>query len=407
MTAQSSYSALILHRKCPQAFMYRHVYALRRPEAVSAPERDFGAWWSAMRAAEALMRGRALGTLRAEPRTFRPVDRGPKFDQQTVTIEDVREAAAEWWSRQPAEHQTDWLDRLGEALPQRLDALFERWLEEWRDERRNEQPLGVEVFWKRRLPDPPDADWIDPEHEDVNLLGFIDEVYWDAARGMVVVRDDKSHKQLDSQTAADDLMDSQLQLYAWGLNPTLMEWELPPVRFVAYDRVRSIKPKTPVLTQMGALSKSVTQFDAHTYREWAKGPDGLGVPWGEEGVFYASGVKKGLPKWGRYQADPVLLAQLEGKTARSLWFQRTLKPLSRAVVRAHLQAAVDTAIAAGYTRRRALVTHEAPRNLTDRCTWCDYVGICREQMMGGPEGVFDLAQHNLVTKDGATMITVG
>jgi hypothetical protein len=96
----------------------------------------FGSWWSAIRAAEALERGREYGSLRQKPRSFRSTDGGPEFDMRTVTKADVLAAADAWWAAQPLEVQAEWDIRLGEGLPQRLRTTFTRWWDQWAAERK-------------------------------------------------------------------------------------------------------------------------------------------------------------------------------------------------------------------------------------------------------------------------------
>jgi hypothetical protein len=297
-----------------------------------------------------------------------------------------------------------WNERLGADLPIRLRNQIERWSDEY-PERANEHPLGVEVFWERGLPRPEaDRKWegVDPDElPAMNLIGFIDEVYWDSVRDLVVVRDNKSGKTLGAQTAVDDMMDSQLMLYAWGAAPLVASWEYGAIRAVAYDRVRSVQPKPPTVTTAGKLATrlgepTIGMCDLATYREWAKGPDGQGVPYlGRKPVNGEAAIA------GYYQAEESVLEKLARPDQHSAWFQRTRVPLSIFTVRAHLRAAVDSATDIWRTQKRVEVMSEAARNLSlDNCRWCDYAQICRAQMIGGPEGEYELADYNLKGRDG-------
>src|SRR5699024_4410189 len=151
---------------------------------------------------------------------------------------------------------------------------------------------------------------------DTLLVGFVDEIYFDQRRNMIVMRDHKSHRQLAQQTTADDLMDSQLQVYAWGAYEDVVSWGRGSPRAVAYDRVRMVAPKSPEVTMSGTLSKSVTDYDLATYLEWAKGPDGQGVPY--------PGRKKDGSGAGVYTAEQSVIDRLSQPAASSAWFQRTL-----------------------------------------------------------------------------------
>jgi hypothetical protein len=258
------------------------------------------------------------------------VDTGPKFDMNVVVPFDVLEAAGSWWIRQPVEVHEAWKDRLGAALPERLLAMYESWLDRWEEERKHERPLGVEVYWERPLPRPEsDAEWggSPVDMPPMILLGYVDEVYEDTQRGnMVVVRDGKTSKSLQAASAVDDMMDSQLHLYAWGLSPWLAEHEKTQARAVGYDRIRSIGPKPPTLTTTGRLAArggepSINGTDLKTYLEWAAGPDGNGVPWQGAMLPQTAAEKAADPQeprrykpGGLYQAEPDVIARLSHGT---------------------------------------------------------------------------------------------
>lgn len=376
-----SYSAVTRHRSCPQKWAYQSVLKLERIEADVAPERDFGSWWAALRAAEALERGRSLQSLKWVPETVSATE-GHEWPGATVTTAEVLAGSEASWRRINLVDQQVWLDRLGGSLPERLRALFVRWQDQWAEERATERPLAAEMGWERDLGE-----------TGYRLVGYVDEVFLDTKRNVVVVRDDKTAKSLATQTVADDMMDSQLQFYAWGASPEVSSWGLGSIQAVAYDRARSVAPKSPVLTLAGSLSKSVTDFDRTTYVEWARGPEGLGVPY--------PGRKKDGSDAGLYVAEEEVIQRLSSPSAVSAWFQRTLTPLNVNIVRAHLQAALDTARDMTRTKERMETVHEAQRNLSAACRWCDYVALCRAQMVGGRDGAYDLAAMGLRIREEA------
>ena len=387
MTARESYSSLSLHRRCPQAWHYQTVRQLVRddPTDVKA-ELEFGNWWHALRAGDSIDRGRRIGSLQWTPRLLSTVDDWPKVptEESEVALR-VLDSALEWWEQLPAEYQQTWVDRMGEPVVPRLQHVDARWRARWKHDLLNEEPLAVEFFWKRVLPPDPDGD--DP---DTLLVGFVDEIYFDQRRNMIVMRDHKSHRQLAQQTTADDLMDSQLQVYAWGAYEDVVSWGRGSPRAVAYDRVRMVAPKSPEVTLSGTLSKSVTDYDLATYLEWAKGPDGQGVPY--------PGRKKDGSGAGVYTAEQNVIDRLSQPAASSAWFQRTLTPLNTNIVRSHLLAAVDTSLDMISTRRRIEATGEAGRNLHKTCKWCDYVKICRAELVGGMDGEYVLSDYGLKPK---------
>lgn len=386
------YSSLTTHRVCPQSWFYKYEKNFRKLEADIAPPRDFGSWWHAVRAAESLERGRALGSLKYTPRKIGTVDGGPEFVGETVTVEEVLTAADSWWNDLAEEQREEWEDWQGQDMPTRLRNLLRKWQNQWSEEREHEQPLAVELYWERELP-----------QAKLTLFGFIDEVYLDTKKNIVVVRDAKTAKNLDTNTSLDDMMDSQLQLYAWGATPLIKSWDVGPVRAISYDRVKSTAPKPPTLTLAGRLAvrggePSISGSDLETYLEWAKGEDGKGIPWGEEGEYFKSGPRKGQPKFGRYVAEQTVIDRLKAPIEASKWMQRTLTPVNTNLVRTHLVAAINTANDIGRTRERSRDSGDAPRNFSFSCNWCDFQALCRAQMFGGVDGVYDLEDFGLMVK---------
>lgn len=377
MPGWASYSAIGTHRACPQRWKYAYLQRLERtPDAADAKvELNFGIWWHALRAAYAIETGRARGTLLLCPRTIGT----PAGDLSTHEFEGglpllVKNTARTWFGQLPEEHKVQWIDKLGSTTLGRLEELDRRWQLQWAKDDLTEDPIGVEVKWTRSL------------LSGIELLGYIDLIYRDHKRGIIACRDYKTSKSLDSQTAVDDMMDSQLQLYAWGVTPLLAKHGLK-IGALSYDRARSVAATVPKLTQMGSLSKSVTMFDWVTYREWAAA-----------GQVYAGRTKDGSQS-GTYQLEPELLEQLKTPQQVSKWFQRTLVPLNRHLILAHLQAAVDTVKDMQLSAERAVARGDAPRNLgRDSCRWCDFAALCRAQMMGGPEGEYPLENFGLVAR---------
>ena len=419
---QVSYSSLNMFRTCPQSWVYRHGYRLEPDTDAASPYALLGSWWSVLRAAEAIERGRAAGSLVAElmPETLEV--EGLSFQTETVTVERVLSAGDSWWERQSAEARDEFSESLGEPFPERIRGMFDLWDRETADRREKEAPLAVEVPVERDLPNTATEDT-----PAVRMIGFIDELYRDLDRNMLVIRDHKALKSLGNATSAfDDLMDSQLQVYAWLATPRLQRLGLPAPRAVAYDRTRSQAPKMPVLTASGGLSKSVTDYDRMTYLRWAATDTAteqieayvaehgerlgatvsqqmLDMPagqlWGKLGEFYVSGAKAGQSKFGVYESDPKVSEALNTSEERARWHSRTLRPLQRNVVTAHLRAAVDTALDLRRAVQRAERSGDAPRNLTRRgCQWCDFAKLCRAQIVGGASGEYDLPSLGLRTR---------
>lgn len=421
--SQTSYSALVKHRECPQAWLYRYGYRLEEDREGTSAYALLGSWWSVLRAAEAISRSRERWNqpVPLMPETLE-ADRGGSwtFDTETLTTEDVLSAAERAWNGFSAETREEFSGALGEPLNDRLRAMFRKWDAANAERFDREKPIGVEVYVERELP----GTAVDGQPP-IKVIGYIDEIYLDVGRAMIVIRDNKTLKSLSNSTSAlDDLMDSQLQLYTWIATPTLQAAGFDPARAVGYDRVRSTAPKTPQLTLAGGLSKAVTDYDLETYRRWAVEDtsaeaiqafigteeyekltpeqqaevEGLepGRLYGKIGEFGKTGPKAGQPKFGIYEIDEKTIEALDTPSEQAKWHSRTLRPVQRGVVTTHLQAAIDSAKDIRASVARAKTKGAAPRNLTRRgCQWCPFAGICRAQMVGGASGEYDLESLGL------------
>lgn len=377
-----SYSALNNHRQCPRKWYYQYVLKLTKSDD-GKPQtgRELGSWWHALRAADTIERGRKAGTIKSVPEFLTTVDGGPTIptdeDQAACLPELVMAAARKWYDDLTEEVRAEWESNVGQMLPERLTSLDSMWKLAHAEETRNEQPIAVELNWKRKL---------GSGEESPELVGYIDEVYYDVARGMCVIRDHKTAKALDTQSSNMGMMDSQLHLYAWGAAPTVAEWGYK-VKALAYDRIRTKVPTTPKLNKGGTLSKSVTDYDLDTYLSWVAGPDGEGQPY--------EGTKKDGSGAGVYTKDEQIVSKLSTPEAQATWVQRKLTPINTNVIKAHLQAAADTYDAMLATHSRAVKSHDAARNLTAACQWCEFAKLCRAQMFGGNDGDYDLEDYAL------------
>lgn len=380
-TARTSYSAITEHRSCPQAWHFRHVQRFERDETNNVPvELDYGTWWHAVLAAEAIGRGRAAGSLVYAPTTIQtPYRRLPVEDRDGVllTPQDVIHAAGTWFDSRPGEVAMAWEDRLGITdLRTHLAHRFSDWREVWTDELSTEEPLAVELWWEREI----------PGSGGLVLVGLVDLVYRDTARGLVGIRDCKTGKSLDQgSTSLGDMMDGQLHLYAWGAAPMLAKLGIAPARVVGYDRARSRAAKEPKLTNAGKLASTVKDFSVFDYARWA-----------ELGPTYP-GTKKDGSGAGTYEVEESVMARLGQPDELRPWFQRSIDLVNHNVIAAHLEEAAHTA--ADMDRTRATAT--PGRNLTRACQWCPYAKLCRSQMIGGRDGEYDLAVLGLRKKENA------
>lgn len=391
MTVRTSYSSLTRHRECPQAWSYGRLARLESADESASIGRDFGTWGHAWLAIEGMRRGVRTATLRHAPESVQ-LGNGEELPVTGHIVSDLNRLEkdmwtrfTQWWQVLSDETAEVWVDYLGESAPKRLVNIVRGYRTAWKEADLNRHVLGVEVPWERELP------------SGVVLQGVVDLVEVDLRRNVVVVTDHKFKKRTE-QSVEEDLLDSQLQFYAWGASPVVERWGFGPIKAVAYDRIRSTAGKLPTLTASGSLSKSVTDFDLDTYLRWAAGPDGEGVPWGTEGEFVKTGKNAGKPKFGKYTAEAEVVARLSTETARSIWFDRTFTPLSTNVVRTHLLSADATARTVPATVERWESEGDAARNFTFGCKFCDFRRLCAAQLVGGPDGDYPPEDFGLRTR---------
>lgn len=404
-----SFSQANTHRQCPQRYKYNYIDRLEKVDPADiAVERDFGMWWHAIRAANSLDRGARKGSLKAVPKKLEGADgvviELPTLDylleaadedidtsERKTIVSKVYAALTEWESNLPQITKDTWVERLGSLPLERLKYVDREWRMRWVAELEHEAPLAVEFGWGRELPDLVDKETGAITSPETRTVGYIDELYLDTRRNLVVARDHKAHKSLGNRRMVDDMMDSQLQLYAWGASPKVTEWGHGGIRATAYDRVRMVAPKTPALTKAGKLGKTVTDYDVTTYKKWAAGEDGTGIEY--------PGLKKDGSGAGKYVAEDAVIEGLEHITKKMNWQTRTLSPLNRNIVKTHLRSTVDSAMDIELTKRRVRRDGSAARNLSSNvCAWCPFMQLCRAEMIGGPGGVYDLESMYLRKK---------
>lgn len=388
-----SVSALGQLRNCPQAWAYGHLRRLRRIEDTPAIPLEFGTWWHAIRGADAILRGFEANSMRKLPADIQvhddlpriPVGPKLKHDEARVLGEQVLEAAADWWKRLPSETRELWLDELRQPLPERLEHADRLWRRRWADDLLHEAPLAVEYRFNASI-------------KGTRVPGVIDELLYDSRRGFAVLKDHKTGRDIQAMSASDDMMEPQLHIYAWAVHKTISEKWGHPLGAISYDRTRSVGPHQPKLTAMGNLAKTPSDYDLDTYRDWAAGPLGAGVEWGEPDSYYVSGAKKGQPKFGVYEPEEKIIEQLSTPAAVAKWNDRTLVPLNQNLIRTHLRSFVGSAKMAGEYAAEYERNGEVHRNLGRGCKWCDFKDLCRAEMIGGPGGDYPLDQFNLQEK---------
>lgn len=388
-SSRVSYSTLSKFRSCPRAWQFGSIERLQKVSTEPAIDRDFGSWWHALRAADSIVRGRQFDSLKSVPETLGTPDDNLNIPTDGITEETVYAAAGKWWNTLNSETKDAWLERYGKPVHEYMRDLDRRYRERWKEEREHEVPLGVEIKILTPLATRNDST--------IGFVGYVDEVYFDRARNMTIARDHKTHRALNAAYSTDDMMDSQNHLYGWGISKIVASWGYT-LNATAYDRVRANPPKFPQVTSTGNLSKSVTDYDLGTYLDFV----GEGVPWGEEGVYYKTGAKAGQPKFGIYHLEDKVIENLQTPDALGVWHHRSVTPLNRNVVMAHIKSAVSTASSMADVEEKIIEEgegSEAPRNLTRQgCKWCDFQTLCRAMMFGGPNGYYPPEEYGLAVR---------
>lgn len=357
-TVAVSPSSLGTYRACPKKFEFSSLRRLRPAGMAPLITRELGSWWHAVRAADAIARSRKQETPPLYlPETISTGDMGPILPvTETTCASDILLAAQRFWDAMPFEQQERWIEKTGAPLPEHLAEMDRRWEAAWGDDHENEEVIAVEVQFEVPIGD-----------TGVVLRGRVDEVYRDKRLGLIVVRDHKSNGTIASTESLDDLLDSQLHLYAWGVSVHLGV----NVGAVGYDRARSKPAAQPAVTKAGKLSASVTDYDVHAYLAFTDEP----VPF--------PGLKKDGSGAGFYERDEKVVEKLQTPGERDKWNRRTLDPVNPRMIRGHLQEAVATAEGQAEAKRRFddPARGPIPRNLSrNGCKSCDFVMLCLDEM---------------------------
>lgn len=385
-----SFSKADTHRACPQKYGYRYIEGLVPDDAnVAECERIFGLFWHALMAADSIERGVAAGTLKMAPTALQTLgdgmyevptgetnDKG-EYEYYTNLVERVADAADAYTRTLSEEHSAEFVSRLGGSLSERIKYTYNRWQEMYAEVQETEHPIAVEMPVSRAV----------PIEEPLEFRGYIDEVYLDTVRDVVCVRDHKTHKSLSQVSTIDTFFESQLHLYAWAAAPQLHEWGYGDPAMIQYARVRMTAPKEPKITLTGTLSKSVSDYDLHTYLSWV----GEGVPF--------EGRKKDGSGAGVYTAEPTVIERLESPAEREKWFMRATVPVSRATVIEHLRGLKYTNEDIGRTEQRWPEGHSVGRNFSRACQWCPFAELCKTSLTGGSVGEFDYHLYGLKVKN--------
>lgn len=402
------HSHLATLRKCEARWSYQYVEGLE--PIYSSANMVLGTWFHAVRAADTIAAYGPSGEntllmlpeeldLPHKPMQVQPPDedavvRGIFPVNNMFSVEGaldgdlVIEAAAAWWTHHAGEafHEDFHKRYSGVDLSDHLKGLRDRYRDRWDEQDRGTlTPLLVEFKWRAMIPG-----------TDVMLQGTVDEVLLDTRFNLVVIRDYKTHGQWPSESdIVLDLMGSQLHLYAWGVAQMLSEMDLgvpTSGRLVLeYDRIRTKVPATPQLTQMGSLSKSVTDYDLWTYMRWATVPPDHDLP--DDHYLRYPGRKKDGSQSGVYEVEDGVVESLRADA--DAFFRRRRFPANESVVRTHVKNAVRDAQVMKET-----TPENARRSTGGHCSWCPMLMLCRAQMFGEIDTTdYDPEDYGLKIKD--------
>lgn len=340
-----SYSQASVLQQCERRWSYHYLENLRKDTPQALPLLA-GTAWHAVLAARALERGRDEKSLLQHPSHIDVLD-GLRVPGIGLEVVDVLVELQRWEQLEGADRQEEMLGEWGVPLSTHLEARLRAYEARWGSQDQNRVPLLVEASWTRLAPN---------ERE---LTGRVDLVLYDRDEDLVVVVDWKGHSKTfpgESNTVLD-LMDSQLNLAGWGIAPELRRLggeNLVP-QAVEFDRARLKRPTTPKLTAKGVLSKTVSDFDLDTYRDFCESEEALAVGYEYEEAI-ATRCRENL----------------------DAWFRRSLKPLNMHAVKAHVTSLMHVA-----SRASNITVENAVLSPSKACQWCPYAQICKAELTGG------------------------
>lgn len=382
-----SFSSISTYRTCPQKYRLRYIERLERvptSEAKEAP-REMGTWWHAVRAAEAIERGRVRDSLVAEgvPETLQLADDWPELSTDSEHLVDaVFEQMDAWWKDRSPDYREAFIEQFRQDMPSRLDYMLDAWTARYSAELEVRNPLAVEFKFERDL----------TQDGDMKIRGVVDEIFLDTSKNIVVVSDNKGHREIPRESSRTEMSESQLHLYAWAVAATVAQWGHGEPRALAYDRARFKAPATPQVTATGGLSKSVTDYDHQTYVEWAS----QSPKWGKPGEYVKTGKNAGRAKFGTYELEESVAERLLESQELDKWFKSSRVPVNINAVRTHLVAAKYSGDGIAQVVEQATSPEEVvPMNLGKACDWCEFSQLCRSVIFGGVKGDYDLESLGL------------
>lgn len=232
----------------------------------------------------------------------------------------------------------------GHTLPEACKRILEEYFYHYKDELtdRNFEVLLVEYEWKN-------------EYDGVEFEGRIDVLIRDKERDLLVLRDWKSSN--TTPGAEYKFMESQLNLYPWGISRALVnEFGLDKkdvsMMAVEYDYLSTKLPTIPKQNQDGRLSKANINTTELTFRRALK----------EYGITFTENHKRFL------------------ETHLGTYFERKRLPRNKKVVRTLLDENVsDAAEIYALFEDGDFIT----RTVRYTCAWdCDFMDLCKGELYG-------------------------
>lgn len=390
----ASFSQQDTHRQCPQKWAFRYCDNIIPISDATRPVSLWvGTWWHALRAADNIMQGHAEETLKYKPTYIQGVDGFDTnveefLDDETTTLyEAVVTNIVAWHNTLDSESVEALVELLGESPDKALTKLHDKYTDVYFDSLSHRHVVAVELPFQKILV----AKSNNPNlSEDYAIRGFVDAVIWDSKANRIIIQDAKTHKSITDYTMGDIGLSSQLNVYAWGVADQIKKWNYPVPSVLEYDRVRVKHQAQPAVTKAGKLAKTPSDYDAETYRQWAKGEDGKGIPY--------PGTKKDGSGAGVYTFDAKVYEALNTPTHWAKYFRRQNTLVNRHIVASHLMASADSAEAMAKSRGRWEESGATARNYSRGCTSCDYAQLCKATLVGGPRGEYDLREMGLQKK---------
>lgn len=355
-------SHLVAYRRCKKKYSYAYIENIQ-PKVPALPLAR-GIWIHYCLEAQFLKWGIEDGTLLQTPESIRvdgigevliqrdslmPIDLEENVTYPLSAAGMLSLLTEHVWNRLfDAEHEKYTED--GHTLPEAVKRILEEYFYNYRNQfkARDFDILLVECDWKRA-------------YQGVEFEGRLDYIIRMHDTGLIVCGDWKSTKQ--EPHAEYKFMESQLNLYPWGVAPYLVECGIPKEDVnnmaVEFDYLSTKLPTTPKQNKDGTLSKAKINTTYLT-------------------------LTRALKDYGKKWSDDQIEDYLANNTRE--FFQRKRLPRNKKVVKTLLEENIYDADKMGDMHGDIVnrnLPQAATRSQSLKCSWdCDFLDLCKGELYG-------------------------